>query len=108
MNIKKVFGATDYPGIGAQRAGYQGYDTADSFVKTMSGLLKEFGKLGILTGTPQGAAAATAANAAGGDTDGLFALQMQLQRQAQEFTLRTNIAQAEHDSRMTVIRGIRV
>lgn len=102
-----MFGA-NYPGKHAAKAAHQPKGAVDYVVQVFKSAVSNIGPLGLAAGGPKGAAAATAAGAASGDMDGLFALQAQLQRQAQEFTLRTNIAQAEHDSRMTVIRGIRV
>ena len=41
------------------------------------------------------------------DTERLLGLQMQVQRQVQEFTTRTNIAKSEHDAKMSAVRNIR-
>lgn len=105
--MRQVLGMS-YPGHHAPKASHQsGKGLARDFAKSIA---ETIGAIGFVSGSPQGAAAAGAAGitGAGSSQEDLLQLQMQLQRQAQEFTLRTNIAQAEHDSRMTVIRGIRV
>lgn len=77
--------------------------------RVAAGLARGFAQaLGQATGVQDLGLAGSVQGGAGAlDQQGLFELQLQAQRELQQFTLMSNLAKTEHDTRMAAVRNMR-